>query len=458
VSHWCPADAAQRLPVGVTPRPGESLLGFLASADLANGLPAGTVASMVARHDVGAATLARPALGIIGTVFDLDALAVLTWNEPAAVLETTLTGPLRRIFGPDAGARRLGVVPPFRVCPACVTGPRPFVGRHTLYPLLTGCPRHGLRFATHCACGRPLAPFDSAAQPFACPLGHPWGEIPRDPLDARAALRQRRIAHAYEVILDRGDRLVVRAARELLDLDAPRRWGCGFCARDEQVERHVVPPKDIRSLTGLVADLVAVEMPPERLFEPASSGPHAALVCHNAACPTAGSSIAIRVSSVRSNGLETYCSECGSRFIGGRTVLSYDDGHGCASLSPRVVELARARLAEYRARIAAACDQYAGVFGPISVDHIFHVAGVPMASHLRARRLGLVALIKTRLPGVRARRVEMDPRFPWPDPSPRWVYPGARSAVEARREHAAGDPRAGRTGRPSIHRTSDPCR
>ena len=61
------------------------------------------------------------------------------------------------------------------------------------------------------------------------------------------------------------------------------------------------------------------------------------------------------------------------------------------------------------------------------VDEVFHTAGVPRASHLRARRLGLVALVARRL-GVRVRGTASPTNGTLVEDSfaDRWSFPGAR--------------------------------
>jgi hypothetical protein len=100
--------------------------------------------------------------------------------------------------------------------------------------------------------------------------------------------------------------------------------------------------------------------------------------------------------------------------------------------------MARARLADYGARLAAACDFLLGdadrnVSRRIYIDHVFHMAGVPAASHLRARRLGLVELVKRRLgytPGHDL-TVILDPEFPVVDASRPWRFRTASGSIAA---------------------------
>lgn len=416
------------LPVMVRPRPGEFLVGLLLRADEANSLPAGTLATMVRRHDSGTGLYGRASLAVLATTFDLEAVADLLEIPDAAVEATTFRGELRRLFGPQVSSRRLGVTGALRVCPVCVRPPDRLIRRETVLPLMHGCTRHHIWLRSRCACGAALDAY-SKGRPFTClDCGRDWSELPRQPLGPRDDLRQRRVLHAYEVLLRAGRSGIIEDARRVLARDEGDRWAHGWClADDAAITEQAIEARHIKSIAAIVANLVLREIPPERLLEQVAVGPHPGLVCGNRACPTFGSSTAIRVSAHRSNGIESYCAECGSRFLDGRTILSFDVDNGSPDLSPTSVRHARARLADYAMRLAEAAYFLSRYARGVEVDHVFHLAGVPLASHLRARRLGLVALVGRRLGrALRGYGHGCEPGLVDPAFADRWTFPGAR--------------------------------
>lgn len=421
--------AGAPFPVTVAPQPREFLPGLLAKGDDDNGLPLGTSASMAGRHDTGGREYGRAPLFVLATTIDLARVAALFDTTVEAVTATTYREELLRLFGPGVSAMRLGVANQLRVCPACVRGSR-LIKREFVLPLVHGCTEHGIWLRHRCVCGAPIEVFGPAraaacsacgreraacgcesfgeaarrVRAFACAgCGRGWGELPRQPLGDRDWLRQRRVVHAYEVILGSARPGVVEAARRLLALDEGGRWDHGFClADDPAIAAAAIPARHVKSVASIVANLVMRDIPPERLLEQAAVGPHPDLACRNRACPTYGTSLAIRVSAHRRAGVESYCAECGSRFLGSRTILSFDPDNGAPDLSPITVERALARLAEYAMRLAEAAYFFSRYRPSALVDEVFHAAGVPQSSHLRAHRLGLVALVARRL-GVRIR-------------------------------------------------------
>lgn len=420
--------------VRVSARPDELLLGLMLNADRANGLVAGSTGMMTRRHETSTRRFGQTAFSVLGTSFDLAAIATLLSLNPGEVERSTFIEPLRRMFGSNVTTRKLGSTG-LRVCPSCLNEGW-MIRRDAILPLIHGCPVHGQWLVTRCRCGRPLDAFSGFA-PFTCECGEAWSSLSSIRLAPRDALRQRRVVHAYRLILERGDARLEERARRVLSLDPGRRWDHGWCASDDyEIEHYGMAGKDVKSLASIVANLVLRQIPPERLFERLPVGRHPLLVCHNEACPTFKSSTAMRVSAERSNGLESYCAECGSRYLGNRMILSFDRNHGSPDLNRIVVSVARARLADYGARLAAACDflmadKDRNVARRIYIDHVFHMAGVPMSSHLRARRIGLVALVQQRL-GTTPRQlptVILDPEFPAVDASGRWRFPIASASV-----------------------------
>lgn len=142
--------------------------------------------------------------------------------------------------------------------------------------------------------------------------------------------------------------------------------------------------------------------------------------------------ILIRVNGRRGDDVETFCEQCGSRFIGGRITDSFDFGHGSPGLSWVRVLLARSDLRDYHARVAAACSLLASQGRRLRVSSVFARAGLPNGAYLRARRLGLVDVVRARLGEL----VVPDDDFPVPDPSDRWTDPIARQKVAERGRRA----------------------
>jgi hypothetical protein len=291
---------------------------------------------MVRRHDSSKRQFGKASLYVLATTVDLGAAAELLGTDVAAVEAGTYRRQLRRLFDEDAAAVTLELVGRLRVCPACISDRR-FIGRETVLRLVHGCTEHGIWLRDHCPCGDPIEAFTGSDDPFCCTsCGRGWGELPRQPLGRRDWLRQRRVAHAYGVILERGGSGVLEDVGRVAAASGVSRWHGGDCLTDDPaIEAAALAPKDIKSVTAAVANLVSREIPPERILEAPSEGPHPELACRNVKCPTAGTSVAIRVSAHRTNGVESYCSECGTRYLGIRTIWSYDEGNGSREVSLR---------------------------------------------------------------------------------------------------------------------------
>jgi hypothetical protein len=68
----------------------------------------------------------------------------------------------------------------------------------------------------------------------------------------------------------------------------------------------------------------------------------------------------------------------------------------------------------------------------VSVEDVFHLAGVPQASHLRARRLRLVELVRNVLEGDGWTASKLPRR--WREKPPfRWRYPASRPPASGSR-------------------------
>lgn len=426
-------DDEAALPVTVRPRVGESLAGLALCTDEANGWPADTIARLVSRVPTGGAIgFGRPGLYVIATSFDLVRLAALLGVDHQEVAATTLVTPLRRIFGSDAGARRLGRTGPFRVCPECIRESR-FVGIETMLPLMTACVVHHVAFVSACSCGRPLGAYAPEREPFVCAdCWRDWGTLPTTPTDPRQDLQQRQILHAYQILFERGTDEIFPALKSLVPSVIARRWEGGMSRLDGPVEDFVIPRSSVNTLTSIVAGLVVSAIPPERLFETIER--FRDLRCLNRACPTYGQPDRVRANGHRKGQVESYCAECGSRFLGDRIISTFDHDHGDPHLRDGTVMEARARLRGFLALTAAACDYLAAQGRPVKVREALELAAVPRAGYLRARRVGLVALIHQRL----GKLVIEEPDEPAYDGSTRWIDPRAKATVEAHAARIAG--------------------
>ena len=402
------------LPVRRRARPGEFLGGLLLANDEANEWPADGTARIASRYG-GAVGFGRPGLHVMATVFDLERLASVLGCSLESVEATTYRAEISRMFGPDASPRRLGQTPPFRVCPACVAERR-FIGKDTVLPLLAGCIEHRLHFVTRCTCGRRLAEYEPSRQPFACPTcWRDWGSLDRSELDGPELLRARQIVHAYERIFKRGSVDILERARRTIGPTVRKRWTGGWL--DPEDLPVVDAGRMIGSISALVATLVGCQIDPERVFDPV---PEVGLRCLNQTCATYFSSVSIRLNGGRQNGLrEGYCRECGSRFLGDRTIGSFDFENGSPHLGRAAVDRARAELARHQAALASACDNALARGERPYLNTLLDAAGVPKSSYLRARRLGLRDIVRTRLAG------QSLPDGDWPrlDTGRRWTFP-----------------------------------
>jgi hypothetical protein len=415
---------AAALPVVIAPIADELLLGVGLRCDLANGFTAGSTLTMTARFPSGPSTYGRPGFSVTGSVFDEPELAGLLGWPISQVRETTYRDALTRLFGPKVESKRLGRLGSFRICPACISDFR-LIRRETILPWVEQCPVHRIQLISDCSCGIPLRAHSSGQEPFHCPdCWSDWGSLPRVRLDPWEDLRQRRIIHAYRTLIVRGDDTLPARIASATELDGPRRWDYGWSTRPFALERlNGLRKADLRSLASFVAAIVVREIPPERLFEPRPLRPRDRRTCGNTGCAFSGRPGSMRLNGIRPNGAESYCAECGSRYIGDRMILAFDLEHG-GTVHPLVVAAARARLALFHERLPAACLRIREVIpeGSIHVGHVFREAGIPNARYLRARRLGLVQATLVLL----GRSVSLDPDCVVPDPSPRWNSPRGR--------------------------------
>ena len=411
---------AQGLPVVLHPYHGESLYGFTLRLDDANDIPAGTVARLISGEGRGPGRRAEASYQFAANLYDLELLGALAETPRRAIEALTYRRQLQRLFGPDAAGRRVGRGVQFRVCPSCIRERR-FVSLEAALPLLTTCPEHQVQLVAECtACSRLLIPFDTRGYPpFICRCGLAWEDNQSHPLPPPDRPTQRRVVRAYRWIFANLPTDLEGAARHLAREIPEHRFEGGYeLMRDDPAWAE---PRYFASVSSVVALLVARNYHPSRLLEidsPALEPRHA---CLNLECRADAGSI--RKNGVYSGELETYCAECGSRFRGGRIILSFDRDHGDPTLSPRAVTRARARLVGWRMRLrhAAAEMMAERPASQIEIRDVFERAGVPTAGYLRARKLRLVPTVKAVLRGWEGpyfgdAYAEIDRR--WRHPSP----------------------------------------
>ena len=428
--------SVQMLPVALGPLPGERLAGLCLRNDEANGWPADSVARLISRYIGGGIGFAFPGQGVLATTQRLDVLAGHLGCSTEAIEATTLIHPMRRLFGPEVSPRRLGAVGNLRICPQCIAERR-YLGLDTILPLVVSCIEHRVRLAERCSLGHLLGRPRIDAEPFTCTTcGESWAKIKTRVLDGPTLLAQRRTVHAYRVILERGDRDLITRSRKLLGKKTPLRWQGPWATRN-YVAGYPILVAHIYSLTSVVATFVATEVPPERLFDEASPARGPSIVCLNEACLMHGRSESVHANGRRAGIVESYCAECGSRFLGDRIISSFDLDNGSASLSPRAVLRSRSRLARFQARVAAAIDVMVTEGSEPKVASVLGRAGVPMAAQMRARRLGIRTVIGIRLglspPDVVAGNVI--------DASQRWRFPWAEVRGQRCKSRGPGTPK-----------------
>lgn len=404
------------------PRPGEALFGFGLVLDEDNSAPSGTVLGLVTRHGLSLTTMGNPVFQFTGAVFDLGRLAAISEVELASVWRLTLRSQLDAL-GPELGARAIGPSGPFRVCAACIREAG-FISRDGALPWVTMCPRHEVRLMSRCwACHRVLKPFVPNQRPFRCACGREWADAPSVAPEPQEALVQARVIAAYHWIFEHPTPRLFEAGHALAKVVAPRRW-CGGYEAGRFWPDGLAEPQFVDSVASVVALLVARNIPPAELaaFQPRSRGLPA---CLNASCG-AGAEWT-RSNGRRADQREWYCAFCGSRFLGGSIIGSFDLNHGDPQLSSRAVHRARADLVRWRQSLYFAA-RVAARGGPASMAGIFKEAKVPLAGYLRAVRLQLVAIVRATLAGEPKPSASVD-RYALLDA--RWDPPALLQAPQA---------------------------
>ena len=365
-------------PHRLEPLPNEALHSFLFRLDRANGWPLGDAATLVASHATGWRTYSG-AQWAAGTSWDLRRLAHLSVNPYEAMEALTWLPELRQATGDSkAGIPALGDSGKLRFCPVCLaeTGGVP---RFCLLPLVDACPSHRVKLVPFC--------------------GHGGGPYPPE-LDDEGRIRcpacRRELASAAGEALGEDE--------EPLFLDTWRAWtyllgwrggddirGRGY--RTIHAVRRGYPLRNLGrtpSLEHLVTVFLALHIDPElvRTLERRPAPP-----CPNATCaryvPLSDPDPLLRAPIV-----ERHCAECGARFVGRRILLCFDPGHGGRLPTQRSVRKALRRLVRWRAALLDVLREDLLAGRPITIIGAFRRAGVPLNANLRARRLGLVEMVR----------------------------------------------------------------
>ncbi len=395
------------LPRRVAPWEDEWLPGLLLRCDAVNVWPAGSTARLLS-PGIGSQKLTRPDYFVTAPGLDLPRLAALLALPLARVEETTFRAALSRLRarddggdGDDSAAASSGhLLSPaylFCVCPPCVAEQH-LLARWLAFPLLGCCPRHGVRLRVRCRCGAVLQPFRYGSAPFACAdCGRPWATLPAEPPPDEDAARERAVLSLYDVFLTGGTPALRDEARGLLRAELyARGWDHvpPVTIGDIAVPRT---PAQASSVDEFVASLVMLDLPAARLQE---SGPEGCgqLRCRNRACPLFGVATFTNIHtahSARGDPL-SYCDECGARFVGERMSSAFDDcwSPGLRVPSPHAVARARMHLRLWRVRLEIVCHLLLLTDEPVTLARAFARAGIPRTPHLRAHRLGLVALVQ----------------------------------------------------------------
>jgi transposase len=228
--------------------------------------------------------------------------------------------------------------------------------------------------------------------------------------------------------------------------------------RCEAWERRCpLPTTDLGSLTGIVAALMALDMPLARLRAVSTLKEPELMHCTNHACPQFGAARLLPYD-VRERGdgsagmIGSYCGTCGSLYHGGRLLASFDDqsSPGSAYPKPTVILQARGHLESWRQRLIAACEEMLVDGEMISTANAFRRAGLLDKPNLMAPRLGLLALVDEY--AVRqVRLLAQEGAIAWKQPTPlreddlkRWRQVRARHGA-----HRRDSERTWRTPQPS---------
>jgi TniQ len=388
----------ETLPHRVVPQEDEWLPGLLARCDEANGWPAGTVARLLCPRQTAGYRLASPAHFVTAPGLDLAYLATLLALPLGRVEATTWRQALTRLHGTLLSTGEVGrlLAPPFvfLVCPRCVAEHR-LLARWLALPLLGSCPRHGVLLRRRCRCGAGLHPFRRTALPFICAeCRRPWAALPAQRATSAQRTTDRRTLTLFTKLLDGGPALVADA-RRLLQAELYARGWDQF--PDQAIGSVALPagPRWARAPTEVVASLTVLSLSVEQLLAAGPAG-HGQPRCRNHACalfdvPGVGN---LHSAGRRQGVPESYCDDCGARFLGDRVYSAFDDAaaRGAGTPHPKTIARAQRRLAIWRRQLEEVCVRLLAADAPIRVANALRTAGIPRSPYLRARRLGLLAI------------------------------------------------------------------
>ncbi len=357
------------------PLPDESLLGFMLRIDRANGWEFGGVSKVVATHTTDWRHLSAT-MWAAGTVWDLRRLAHLTRNPFEQMVGLTLLPDLRRAANdPDLSIAALGDAGHLRFCPRCLatTGTIP---RFCFLPLMDVCPVHSTKLVGFC--GRHGGPYPPEVV----------GNVVRC-----AGCQQDLAATEPEPVAENELehlRDTWRAWTFLLGWKGDDIRGLGY--RTIKTRKRGYPLHDVgrsASFEKLVSVFQALQIKPELVsyLEERPTPP-----CPNATCPRflpPGDKDRL----AREGLAERHCPECGTRFVGRRIVMTFDENHGSDHPSRHNVRKAQRRLKGWQAALKETCRSDLLEGRPITIAGCFKRADIPLNANLRASRVGLVAIV-----------------------------------------------------------------
>jgi len=348
----------------VVPLPDEWLPGLLLRCDAANGWSAGTTVILAESGGGNRHLLScyRPTGFSLTARTNVLKIAELIAQPVAAIVETTFSAVLQDLLPGVSrhkpGAYGLAAVADWRICPDCIAE-RQFLGRAVALPLIDHCPSHGTAFVSQCPCGAAIAPFKEHSRPFSChTCGRLWATFPRSAPSAADRYRGEQVWNIYTCFITSRDPSLIPIAHRLASAitglgpsDAP--WLVGWPRISRMGRRDGTRPLHV-----LVACLAFFGVPLELLIEGQGPVPAPPDRCTNTACQKvdiigAGN---IHSASVGGGHHESWCEQCGSRYLDHHLYLCYDheNGHGHAGPSQDTVAFARAVRAGLQDWIIAA--------------------------------------------------------------------------------------------------------
>jgi hypothetical protein len=239
---------ATTFPHIVAPLENEWLVGLLLRVDHFNGWNSGTTLSSLLRSGK------KRGIKFLSDEH-YEGLALRLALAPASILATTYQGELARLNEPGSESTISLSLPPFHLCPLCVSSAH-LLTRALALPGITSCPTHHVLFVDRCSCGQLLHPFHDA-QPFHChACGLSWGELPSAPADSMQKETERTLLAIYDFFFLQGSSRHVTAAQHLLSEQA------GPAKRKQRRSSLQIP----LHLETLVTELLAQKRSPQDIL------------------------------------------------------------------------------------------------------------------------------------------------------------------------------------------------